>query len=173
MTLDLRYWCINVEHIFESVKLIVDIIMKRKPIGLIIKEIVEKNNLSTTKISKELDMSRQQVYNTFKRSNMHEGEISKWAAVLGVSTETLSDDHFYDAPSNKSVDNGLFGSEVLQNIQKLLEEEIREKNEQIRALQEALRESQQMAKALLGKSREYPTNAVIPDHMNGRFWSNI
>lgn len=145
--------------------------MERVPIGLIIKEIVKKNNLSVSKIADKLGMTRQAVYSTYLRSNMHEGELIKWAEVLNVTTDDLSTINFGRDLTNKSADNGSFGSEVLQNIQKLLEEEIKEKNEQIRALQEALKESQQMAKALLGKSREYPTNAVIPDHMNGMFWA--
>jgi transcriptional regulator with XRE-family HTH domain len=145
--------------------------MEKVPIGVIIKRLVDKNNLSAKYLADKTGLTRQGVYATFKRAHMHEGDLEKWANVLNVTVQDLLMTNFASDLPNKSADNGSFGNEVLQNIQKLLEEEIKEKNEQIRALQEALKESQQMAKALLGKSREYPTNAVIPDHMNGMFWA--
>lgn len=156
---------------------------ENKHIGLIINELRKLKKISVVELSSKLGLSKQGVYDTFsRRSSMTMEEMNRWANALEIDTRVLIDKSSGKKVDviNKSADNGSFGSEVLLNIQKLLEEEIREKNDQIRALQEALKESQQIAResqrmssALLGKSREYSTTAVIPDHMNGKFWSNI
>lgn len=140
--------------------------MEKTPIGMNIKKLVKKNNLSVQILADKLGISRQAVYNTYHRSDMHEGELKRWSKAMNVTIDELTNESFNSELTNKSSDNGTFGNEVLQNIQKLLEEEIREKNDQIRALQEALKESQKMASALLGKSHEYSPQSIAQ-------WSSI
>lgn len=132
--------------------------MKELPIGLVIKEIIQKKKLSVGKLSEKLGMSRQGIYNTYSRTTMHEGEIDKWCNALGIKPEELISpelNHGNEAATS-------FAEETLNSIRKMLEEELREKNEQIKALQEALRESQQMSRVLLGKSREYSDLEIMP-----------
>lgn len=149
---------------------------KKKPIGLIIKELSKLKKISVVELSERLGFTRQSIYDTFtKRVSMSIDDLEKWAAALEIDVQVLIDKSAgKEVPVNtKSLDNGVFGGEVLQKIQDLLEDEIREKNnqlreqnEQIRALQEALKESQLMAKALLGKSHEYSPQSVAP-------WSSL
>ncbi|WP_353720200.1 helix-turn-helix transcriptional regulator [Dyadobacter sp. 676] len=143
--------------------------MTRPPIGLIIKTIIKQKNLSPTRIARDLGISKQQVYNTYVRASLQEGEIDRWAEVLGVSVDELVNYQF--EPSNGSDADG--SSEVLDLIKKMFEQELKEKNEQIRALQEnlrasqeALKLSQQMQSVLLGKSPEYSDRSIIPLHRN-------
>jgi predicted DNA-binding protein YlxM (UPF0122 family) len=136
--------------------------MTKVPIGLIIKIIVQENNLSVQRIADEMKLTRQAVYATYKRTSMHEGEKKEWARALKVSPDRLSEEDFNQQTTTKTVETPSFGDEVLQTIRKLLEEEIKEKNEQIRALQDALKESQKMSSLLLGKSHEYLNLNVMP-----------
>lgn len=131
----------------------------KQPIGLTIKEIVQKKNLSPADLADKLGTSRQTVYNTYNRGTLHEGEIAKWADALEVSKDELLHPERYVKDSPKNID---FGAETLQTIKRLLDEELREKNEQIRSLQESLRESQKLASQLLGKLHEYSYSPVIP-----------
>lgn len=132
--------------------------MEKTPIGLIIKKIIEEKNFSITDLAEQLGMSRATVYTTFGRDRMKKADIEKWAKVLDVSTEELKNQELYGHSVPAKND---FGSETLDAIKRLLEEELREKNEQIRSLQESLKESQRLASALLGKLHEYPTSPVM------------
>ncbi len=133
----------------------------KKAIGLIIKEMINEKRLKITPLAETLGMSRQSVYQTYSRVDMTEGEITRWATALGVSRdEIIRRANEGDSPSSK--ESIVFAEEVLTNIQKMLEEELKEKNEQIRALQKALEQAQSFSSALLGKSPEYPDSRVIP-----------
>lgn len=130
--------------------------MQELPIGLIIKTIVKKKNLSVAKLSGKMGMTRQGVYNAYSRTTMDEDEIEKWAKALEVAPDELTPS---DASSTSS-------DEVLALVRKMFEEELREKNEQIRALQKALEQAQNLSTVLLGKSPEYSDRSIIPLHRN-------
>lgn len=140
--------------------------MEKIPIGLVIKKIIEEKNFSITELSEQLGMSRATIYSTFGRDRMKKSDIEKWATALGVSTDVLRKQEMYGQNESSTKD---FGAEIIQTIERLFQEELREKNEQIRRLQDivsstqdSLRESQRLASALLGKLHEYPASPVMP-----------
>ena len=137
--------------------------MKKVPIGMIIKQIVHEKNLSALKLAEKTGLTRQGVYNAYSRTSMHEGEIEKWATALGVSPEELTGQTVKSEEDNYKVSN----DEVMSLIRKMFEDELREKNEQIRALQKALEQAQNLSTALLGKSPEYSDFSIIPMDPNG------
>ncbi|MDQ6479833.1 helix-turn-helix transcriptional regulator [Dyadobacter sp. LHD-138] len=65
------------------------IVMSKLPIGLVLRQIVDEKTISPSYLVKELGISKQAVYNNFKRTDMNNGDIIKWAKVLGVSTEEI------------------------------------------------------------------------------------
>lgn len=139
---------------------------KKKPIGLIIKEIIEEKKLSITDIANQLEVSRANVYNVFGRDRMKPTDLQRWSEVLGESVDYIQSLQKADKTESTIPD---FGAEIIGTIEKLIKEELREKNEQIRSLQralentqESLRESQRLASALLGKLHEYPVSPVMP-----------
>jgi transcriptional regulator with XRE-family HTH domain len=120
--------------------------MKEIPIGLNIKMIIQKKNLSVAKVAARIGISRQGVYNTYSRSGMNEDEIEKWASALGVDSKEILENEIL------TTDKPSFGSEVLDTLKRLVEVEMQEKNERIRNLEDMLRQSMAMNKELLGKS---------------------
>ena len=132
----------------------------KKAIGLIIKEIIDEKRLKIAPLAERLGISRQSVYQTYARVEMSDGELSRWAAAMGVDREEITARHS-GAVNSTQIDTANFGEEVLMHIRKLLEEELREKNEQIRALQKALEQAQDFSSRLLGKSPEHPDGRVL------------
>lgn len=120
--------------------------MERLPIGLSIKTIIQKKNLSVAKVAARIGISRQGVYNTYSRSGMNEDEIAKWASALEVDSKEIL------GGSELTPDKSSFGSEVLDTLRRMIEVEMQEKNERIRNLEDMLRQSMAMNKELLGKS---------------------
>jgi len=135
--------------------------MTTLPIGVVIKQIVHKKNLSPARLAARTGLSRQAVYNTYSRSSMNEEDLEKWADALGMTVEDLQN---YGEEAPAPVQAKSQESDSIAELKRLFEEELREKNEQIRALQEALRQAQNLSTALLGKS---------PEHPNGRVLSNV
>lgn len=134
--------------------------------GLIIKEIINEKRIKITELSAKLGLTRQNVYATFARVNIPDGELTFWANALGVTREEIMERANKETASKPDYS---FGEETLKHIQSLLETELREKNEQIKALQEALKESQSLLKesqslsrVLVGKYRGYPRQSVRP-----------
>ncbi len=137
------------------------------PIGLTIKRIIDQKNLSITDIAGQLEVSRANVYNVFGRDKLKKSDLEKWAKALDVSVSDLQSNLMYSQTNTPNQEN--FENDTLETIKKLIEEELKEKNEQIRSLQsslkymqESLRESQRLASALLGKSHEYSSRPVVP-----------
>lgn len=142
-----------------------------KPIGLIIREIIEEKNFRINDLAASMGVSRQMIYNSYGKDRLKRADLEKWSEALGVSVDEMKARQI----GNYQTDNN--GDAVLQEIHKMLGEELKDKNDQIRALQEALkqsqqliresqqlaRENQQLAMALLGKSLEYSIQSpVIP-----------
>jgi intergrase/recombinase len=132
-----------------------------KAIGLVIRDILKEKKISVSTAANSKGMTRQGVYAMFSRVSMTNEEIGEWADLLSVSIEYIQE-------RTKAVENQNsielkkdFGSETLERIERLLQQELREKNEQIRALQESLLESQKLASALLGKLHEYSVSPVV------------
>lgn len=61
-----------------------------KPIGLIIREIIDKKNLEIVDVARKMEMTRQNVYQTFGRKKLNESQIAKWALALGVSIDEFN-----------------------------------------------------------------------------------
>lgn len=132
--------------------------MSSLPIGVIIKEIVHKKNLSPARLAGKTGLTRQAVYNTYSRSSMNEDDLEKWAAALDMSVKELLE---YGSNKVAPVNADIKSENALAELKKMFEQELREKNEQIRALQEALRQAQNLSTALLGKSPERPGGRIL------------
>lgn len=120
--------------------------MSVKPIGLVIKEIATEKNLKVSKLAELSGKSRQGIYVTFGRSEMSDEELGEWAKALGVTK-----DYLFDRWKTASAEDNSFGANVLGEIKRMIEEELREKNEQIRSLQESLKDAQAIIKMAMGK----------------------
>lgn len=120
--------------------------MSVKPIGLVIKEIATEKNLKVSKLAELSGKSRQGIYVTFGRSEMSDEELGEWAKALGVTK-----DYLFDRWKTASSEDNSFGANVLGEIKRMIEEELREKNEQIRSLQESLKDAQAIIKMAMGK----------------------
>jgi transcriptional regulator with XRE-family HTH domain len=134
--------------------------MTTLPIGVVIKQIVHKKNLSPARLAAKTGLSRQAVYNTYSRSSMNEEDLEKWADALGMTVKELQN---YGGEAPALLQPKSQESDPIAELKRLFEEELREKNEQIRALQEALRQAQNLSTALLGKSPERPDGKVLPN----------
>ncbi|KAA0992750.1 helix-turn-helix domain-containing protein [Dyadobacter aurulentus] len=132
--------------------------MKTVPIGVIIKDIVQKKNLSPARLADKTGLSRQAVYNTYSRTTMNEAELERWADALGVTMDDLT-----NAGSDFNAGQAsIKADDVMSLMRKMFEEELKEKNDQIRALQKALEQAQNLSTALLGKSPEHSDADVLP-----------
>lgn len=137
--------------------------MNQMPIGRVIKDLAKKKRMPVTEIAQKLEMSRQNVYDVMsKRVSMDLEEIQRWADVLEVDSQVIIDKTTgNDKQESKSIVKSSFGEETLESIVKMMENELREKNEQIRALQKALEYSQKMNQELLGKSEGVSESADL------------
>lgn len=132
--------------------------MSVKPIGLVIKEIATEKNLKVSKLAELTGKSRQGIYVTFGRSEMSDDELEEWARALKITKEYL-----FERWKTAVVEDNSFGANVLTEIKRMIEEELREKNEQIRSLQESLKDAQAIIKMAMGKPSPAPVlSKVIP-----------
>lgn len=63
--------------------------MSKSPIGPILRQIVDEKSISNSHLIKALGVSKQAMYNSFKRTDMRNEEIEKWAEILGVTKEEI------------------------------------------------------------------------------------
>lgn len=132
-----------------------------KSIGLVINELRQEKRISVAHLAAKFNLTRQAIYDTFgKRTTMSMGDMKRWADALGVDVQYLIDATTGQTSSTRQASNA-FADEVLNSIKKMLEDELKEKNEQIKALQEALKESQQLSRVLLGKSPERSEGRIL------------
>ncbi len=138
-------------------------------IGLVIRDMLKEKKISVSKVAATKDMTRGGIYATFSRISMTNEEIKEWAEILGVESQDILDRTQSSDSTNPSKIKSDFGSEIIERLERLFQEELREKNRQIERLQaivdrtqESLQESQRLASALLGKLHEYPTSPVMP-----------
>ena len=64
--------------------------MKKIPIGLVIKDLIKQKDIDVTQLAKELGIARNTVYQVFGRSKLSEDDLKKWANVLGVSVNEIT-----------------------------------------------------------------------------------
>lgn len=127
--------------------------MNKIPIGLVIKDLVAQKRLSITDLSDKLGISRPNVYNVFQRENLKNSDLERWADALNVSVDYLLTKQNVNISDTVSKENQT--ETLLNRIQKMFEDELAQKNAQIRELQRALQEEQKVVRELLGKSAEY------------------
>ena len=114
----------------------------KKPIGLIIREIIENKNLSVIEVADKMQMTRQNVYQIYGRKKLPIEKVEQWAKVLQVSSDyllakegALTD---YDIPK--------LPDDYLMKYVAELEARIKEQSQQLDMQNETIR-------VLLGKSK--------------------
>ncbi|MDI9871685.1 MULTISPECIES: helix-turn-helix transcriptional regulator [Flectobacillus] len=116
--------------------------MSKVPIGLIIKDLIARKNLSVANVATTLGMSRQSVYQSFNRKHMDEHELARWASALGVDKQELEGLMDVENFTEKGPNNDKYLQEYLEKLEVMFNQEISKKNEQINEL---LRTNQQLA----------------------------
>jgi transcriptional regulator with XRE-family HTH domain len=116
--------------------------MSKVPIGLIIKDLIARKNLSVANVATALGMSRQSVYQSFNRKHMDEHELSRWAIALSVDKRELEGLMDVENFTEKNTSNDKYLQEYLEKLEVMFNQEISKKNEQINEL---LRTNQQLA----------------------------
>lgn len=116
--------------------------MSKVPIGLIIKDLIAKKNLSVASVATALGMSRQSVYQSFNRKHMDEHELARWATALSVDKHELEGLMDVENFTEKNTNNDKYLQEYLEKLEVMFSQEISKKNEQINEL---LRTNQQLA----------------------------
>lgn len=124
--------------------------MAKYPIGLIIRQIVDEKTISPTQLSKVLGISKQAVYNNFKRTDMNNSELIKWAEALGVTTEELVSRSTMGSIPEENRPESNYLLEHLTN----LEEQFRALSEQLRVKDKQMEGMQRTIDVLLGKSKD-------------------
>lgn len=145
----------------------------KQPIGLVLKQIADEKKISAVAIQKKLGKSRQHVYNGFAKIGISDEEKLDWASALNVTVEEIDNRWNSTSLSNKSVDSGTFGQEVLDKVIEELknqyEARIHELKDQIGDLREQLKFNREMVQAFkegqLGKSKGTP-NGQIAGYLN-------
>lgn len=107
------------------------IIMKKIPIGLVIKEIIKEKDLDITNIAKSLGVARTTVYQVFGRPKLSEKDLSNWATVLDVSPSEILDRQILqkDVATSEQLP-----ADYLMKYVSELEERVKEQAETIRVL---------------------------------------
>lgn len=116
--------------------------MSKVPIGLIIKDLIAKKNLSVASVATALGISRQAVYQSFNRKHMDEHELARWAEALKVDNIEIIGMMEVEAFTEKNTNNDKYLQEYLEKLEVMFNQEISKKNEQINEL---LRTNQQLA----------------------------
>ena len=110
-----------------------------KPIGLIIREIIDKKDLEIVDVARKMGMTRQNVYQTFGRKKLNDPQLAKWALALDVSIEELNSVNKNELTKEEK------GDGYLMRYIKQLEE-------QNSKLNEDLTKALDMIRVLVGKS---------------------
>ena len=119
--------------------------MTKVSIGSVLSQLLSEANLSPVNVATRLGKARQNVYQDLKRTSMKDEQVEAYAQLLGIDKSVIY------ARQKGEVENDSFGGKVLEDIKRMIEEELREKNEQIRSLQESLKDAQAIIKMALGK----------------------
>lgn len=129
--------------------------MAKFPIGLVLRQIFDEKVISPTELAKALGISKQSVYNNFKRTDMLNTEIIKWAAALGVTAEEIKN-RWNGQPAKLEIPkmNNLeeSGDVYLQQHLINLEEQFKALAEQLRVKDKQMEGMQHTINVLLGKS---------------------
>lgn len=113
----------------------------KKPIGLIIREIIDEKRFTVIEVAERMKMNRQNVYQTFGRDKLPIDKIEQWAKALEVSTDYLL------AKDNEVTDYDIpkLPDDYLMKYVAELEARIKEQSQQLDMQNETIR-------VLLGKS---------------------
>lgn len=109
----------------------------KKPIGLIIRKIIEEKNLEVIDVARKMNMTRQNVYQTFGRQSLSEAKIEMWAKALSVSSEVFNQDETELTPQTVKADDYLM--------------------RYIDSLEKRIAEQEKVLTVLLGKSEQVST----------------
>lgn len=119
----------------------------KTPIGLIIKDLIRKNNFSVEKIASQFGSSRQDIYYTYRREHLPKNDLEKWAGLFEISVEELEGLQDAQNKNEANIMEGVFDEirKEVAEIRKTLKEKdeevrktISEKDEQIRSLHRLL-----------------------------------
>lgn len=127
-----------------------------KPIGLIIREIIDKKDLEIVDVARKMGMTRQNVYQTFGRKKVNEGQLAKWALALDVSVDDLrSVNKSLGSVSKKELTVEERGDGYLMRYIKQLEDQNSKLNEDLTKALDTIRE-------LVGKSDSVHVAGFVP-----------
>jgi hypothetical protein len=120
--------------------------MNKRHAGLTIKSLMTEKNLNATRLSELTGRTRQQVHSDFHRVTIKDPILEVYSKALKVDKQAI-----YDRLESGETEETSFGANVLVEIKRMIEDELREKNEQIRSLQESLKDAQAIIKMAMGK----------------------
>ena len=115
----------------------------KKPIGLIIKEIIDEKDLKPASVAAKMGKSRQYVYDTIqKRESMSVSQIEVWANALGVDKSLILEKMGFDAtasgPKTETDESGYL-MRRLSELEALFRDSLVEKDRQIMSLTETVK----------------------------------
>lgn len=134
-----------------------------KSLGSILNEFRKQHNVTVVELSKRTGIKKSEIYRTFaKCTSMSSEELNNWAHAIGVDVDWLrtqldeEEDRFLDATFQDGR-NATGTTRILKLLEEQLWEknrELKEKDEQIRSLQGALQQALQLQFTLLGQISE-------------------
>lgn len=124
----------------------------KQPIGLIIKDIIERKNLSIKRLTDKSGKYRQFFYDTYKRSSMSVDDMEWWADLLDISlSELMGKSISYTNPTNP--DSGISHPDYLLDFLTRIEEKLEKQYQgQLEAKDNQIKDLSETVKTLLGKS---------------------
>lgn len=122
--------------------------MSRLPIGLVLRQIFDEKAITPSYLIEKLGKSKQAVYNNFKRTDMKNEELNKWADALGVSSEEILKRSKGEAPDAMVHADG---DNYLRDYLDRLEARFKELNEQLAVKDRQIDGLQRTVDVLLGK----------------------
>jgi arsenate reductase-like glutaredoxin family protein len=133
--------------------------MSELPIGLVLRQIFDEKTISATHLVKELGISKQAVYNNFKRTNMNNADINKWAEILGVTSEEILSRRRGEKTESSTVEQkgeSKYLMDHLANLEeqfKRLLQQLEIKDKQLEVKDQQMAGLQKTVEILLGKSK--------------------
>ena len=146
--------------------------MTRIPVGIVLRQVFDEKAVPANHLVEKLGVSKQSVYNNFKRTDMSNDELLRWADALGVSVQEINERRSGVSKTETASDKGdIYLQQHLTNLEqqfKELAEQLRIKDRQME-LQLAMKDKQidglqRTVDVLLGKYdlSESTTCDVIP-----------
>lgn len=136
--------------------------MSKKPVGKVIKSIIEDKNLSAEQVAKLVGKSKQQVYNDFNRVGMKDDQIERYADALQVDKQLI-----YNRIEGTEKDAGESSSYLMEHLASL-EEQFKRLLNQIEVKDRQIEGLQKTVEVLLGKSEDViklrASRSVMPLH---------